>query len=372
MNKYLIKNCKVYTGSEVINSDILIQNDKIVDIKYFEFLTNDIQIIDGKGLNFAPGFIDLQIYGGGGQLFSSYPDISTIEKTYLDQRKFGTTSFQITLSSTPFEVINRAIQAGKEYLKSSKKGLIGIHLEGPYFNIIKRGAHKAEYIRQANYNEIKDLIEKSKDVVSYMTIAPEIFDDATLDLLLKSNIIIAAGHSNATYKEALDFFNKGIKNVTHLFNAMSQFQSREPGLVGATYDTDVNASIIADGIHLDFASLRISKKIKEENLFLITDTVTEDLSGDYKFHLAGDRYVDENGILSGSALNMMQAVKNCVEKAGISLDESLRMASTYPAKVMGLEDKLGKLEKGFLADVVIFDNNFNVKGIIEKGVLDFF
>ena len=173
-------------------------------------------------------------------------------------------------------------------------------------------------------------------------------------MLLESDIIIAAGHSSATFKQAKNAFQQGIKRVTHLFNAMSQLQGREPGLVGAAYNSEAWASIIPDGIHVDFASIKISKKMMGKRLFIITDAVTDDISGDYKFIHAGTHYTDLKGTLSGSALTMMQGVKNCVEKVEVSVEESLRMASTYPAEVLNLDHCLGKIKPNYQANMVIY------------------
>jgi N-acetylglucosamine-6-phosphate deacetylase len=188
-----------------------------------------------------------------------------------------------------------------------------------------------------------------------MTLAPERFDDASLDLLLQSDILLSEGHSNATFAEAMRGFEKGIGRTTHLFNAMSPMQSRAPGLVGATYVHKPWTSIIADGIHCDYNCLKISKELLGTKLFLISDAVTESLTGDYRFRFAGDRYTDEAGTLAGSSLTMWKAVQNAVRHAGISLDEALRMASTYPADCIGEGHRLGKIAEGYEAAMVVFD-----------------
>lgn len=373
---YALKNGKIFTSEEIIEDKIiLIEGEKInkfIVEEDIEEMDEDLQIIDLKHFNIAPSFIDIQIYGGGGSLYNSKTSEETIRQTYLEIRRQGTAYFQITLSSTPLDKILEAINGAKDYLKNGGKGLIGLHLEGPFFSFPKRGAHVAEFIRKPTEEELKTIIEACDGLSTYMTIAPEEFTDEQLQLLLDSDIIIAAGHSSATYQQAMDAFGKGIKRVTHLFNAMSQFQSREPGLVGATYDSDVWASIIPDGIHVDFNSVRISKKIMGKRLLMITDAVTNDVSGDYKFIHAGTHYTDTKGTLSGSALSMMQGVKNCVEQVGISLEESLRMASTYPAEVLNAAHYLGKIKPDYQANMVIFDDNFVVKGIIEHGCLEWF
>ena len=370
---YALKNAKIFTSEEVLNDQVLlIEGDKISKITSEENLDTNVQVIDLQGLNISPSFIDIQIYGGGGSLYNSKTTEETIRKTYLEIRRQGTTHFQITLSSVLLDKMLEAIEVAKNYLKNGGKGLVGLHLEGPYFSFPKRGAHVAEFIRKPTDEELKIIIQACEGLPTYMTIAPEEFTDEQLKMLLESDIIVAAGHSSATYEQAQNAFQQGIKRVTHLFNAMSQLQGREPGLVGATYNSEAWASIIPDGIHVDFTSIQISKKMMGKRLFIITDAVTNDTSGDYKFIHAGTHYTDTKGTLSGSALSMMQGVKNCVEKVDIPIEESLRMASTYPTEVLNLEHHFGKIKPDYQANMVIFDDDFVVKGIIEEGCLEWF
>ena len=373
MKMYALKNAKIFTSEEIVEDQILlIEGDKISKFISEENLDLEIQVIDLKGFNIAPSFIDIQIYGGGGSLYNSKTTEETIRKTYLEIRRQGTTHFQITLSSVLLDKMLEAIDVAKNYIKNGGKGLIGLHLEGPYFSFPKRGAHVAEFIRKPTNEELRIIIQACEGLPTYMTIAPEEFTDEQLKMLLGSDIIVAAGHSSATYKQAENAFHQGIKRVTHLFNAMSQLQGREPGLVGAAYNSEAWASIIPDGIHVDFASIQISKKMMGKRLFIITDAVTDDVSGDYKFIHAGTHYTDTKGTLSGSALTMMQGVKNCVKQVEIPLQESLRMASTYPAEVLNLEHYLGKIKPDYQANMVIFDDNFVVKGVVEEGCLEWF
>jgi N-acetylglucosamine-6-phosphate deacetylase len=359
-------NTRIFTGTEILeNKAVLINNGTIQSIVSVNEIPLGIDIIDLEGQNIAPAFIDLQIYGGGGCLFNTEISEDTIEKTYFQHRATGTTQLQITLSTMPFEAMLRSIEVCKNYIAKQKKGLIGLHLEGPYFNMVKKGAHLAKYIKKATIEELAVLVKASEELPTYLTFAPEKMDDDCLALLLDSHLMLSLGHSNATYQQAINAIGKGVSRITHLYNAMSPLQSREPGLVGAAYDSNAWASIVVDGIHCDFASVRIAKKIKREKLFLITDAVTEDQRGDYRFHFSGDRYVDDNGTLSGSALTMIQAIKNCVEKVGISLAEALRMASTYPAQVIGVENRLGYIKEGYLANLVVFTNNLEIVRVID-------
>ncbi len=354
--KTMYQNVRVFTGDEIIpNAHVVIDHGIIEGVYTSIPEQNDLEVIDLQGKILAPAFIDLQIYGGKGKLFNNEPTVETIRKTYETVRESGTFAFQMTLSCSPQPVMWQAMDACRQYWDEGGKGLIGLHLEGPYFNPEKRGAHPLEHIRQPHRDEVAELIERGKGIVSYMTVAPEQFDDASLDLLIKSDIHISSGHSNATYAAATHGFDRGILMVTHLFNAMSQFQSRAPGMVGAAFDYTPWASIIADGIHVDYHTLKITKKVLKDKLFLITDAVTESPMGDYHFLFAGDRYLDKNGTLAGSSLTMWQAVQNVVNHAGIDLDEALRMASTYPAKIIRQDHRWGKIAKGYESNMVVID-----------------
>ncbi len=280
----------------------------------------------------------------------------------------GCTRFLITMATNTIEKFLKGIEAVKAIQKKNKSGLLGLHMEGPYINPVKRGAHIESCVKQPTVDEIKLLIEKSEGVLKMITLAPEQCSDEVIQLLLDNNVLVSAGHSNATYQQATDCFNKGISTVTHLFNAMSQLQSREPGMVGAVYDhATVNSSIVCDGVHTDFTAVRISKNIMKERLFLITDAVTETTEGEYKHVFNKDRYTLPDGTLSGSALTMIKAVNNCINKVGIPFEEALRMASLYPAKVAGIDDQFGKIEKGYKADLVVLSKGREVKTVFRDG-----
>ena len=349
-------NAHVFTGDQVLpRASVTIEDGIILAVDSTNAVVETAARVDMEGQSLAPALIDLQVYGGRGKLFNNEPTVETIQQTWASVRTGGCAHFQITLSCSPLETMWTAIKACRAYWLAGGEGLLGLHLEGPYFHPEKRGAHPLQHIRQPNETEVAELIERGQGVVRYMTLAPERCDDASLDLLLRSNIYLSAGHSNATFAEARHGFDKGIGRVTHLFNAMSAFQGRAPGLIGATYDWQPWTSIIADGIHCDFQSLKISKQILGDKLFLISDAVTESLRGDYRFRFAGDRYVDEAGTLAGSSLTMWQAVQNVVQYCGIELAEALRMASTYPATVIGEGYRLGRIAPGYAAEFIRFE-----------------
>ncbi len=368
MSLFAFKNARVFTGSEFIDNQYLITDGKIIR-GIQETIPEGAEIIDCSNGIIAPGLIELQVYGGQGALFTTEPTPETIRKTYEQHLKGGTTHFQITYHTGPLTGMLAAIQACRTYRQQGGAGLVGLHLEGPYFNPVKKGAHLLQYIRKATIAELQELVEAAGDLPLYLTLAPEEAAPEVLEWLLASPIILSAGHSDATYNEAIQAFNQGIGLVTHLFNAMSAFTSREPGLLGATLDSSVRASIIADGIHVDFASIRIAKKLMGDRLFLITDAVTEDNRGEYSFVINPERqrFEDENGTLSGSSLTLIEAVSNCVTKVGISLEEALRMASLYPAQIIGKDHSLGRLAAGYDASFIFFDENLCMQGYHTEG-----
>jgi N-acetylglucosamine-6-phosphate deacetylase len=358
-------NAVIFTGIVKLTGFAILVNDKKVEgIVPATEIPSGYDVHDLKGNNIAPAFIDLQIYGGNGYLFSANPSAQAIEATYNYCMQGGCSHFLLTMATNSKEIFSKGIQVAKRYLNAGGKGLLGLHLEGPWINTVKRGAHAAEYIHQPTLKEVKELVQEGEGVIRIITLAPEEVDEKIIDYLQENKIIVSAGHSNATYKQATQSFTK-IKTATHLFNAMSPLQSREPGMVGAIYDhSSVCSSIVADGIHTDYAALRISKKILKERLFLITDAVSETSEGAYTHVFNKDRYTLPDGTLSGSALTMMQAVKNCVQHGNIDLEEALRMASLYPAKTIGIENDYGRVEKNYAASFVIFDNNMKVIEVI--------
>jgi N-acetylglucosamine-6-phosphate deacetylase len=279
-------------------------------------------------------------------------------------RKGGAAYCLPTVATNTKEVFYKCIDAVRDYWNSAGEGIIGLHLEGPWINPAKRGAHIEELIHAPSLEEVKQVLEYGKGVIKMITLAPELCSEAIIDLICLNDIIISAGHSNATYKQAMDGFAQGITAVTHLFNAMSPLHHREPGVAGAALDYDrAMVSIIPDGHHVDYAAIRIAKTVLGDRLFAITDAVTETTEGPYQHYLAGDKY-ESAGILSGSALTMNKAVYNLTHHTGIELEEALRMCSLYPAKLLGLDRETGRIRPGFKADMVILDSNLGVKEMV--------
>jgi N-acetylglucosamine-6-phosphate deacetylase len=354
---------KIFTGKEWRNNAaVIIENNFIADAVSLNDLPADIKVIQHAPL-MAPAFIDIQIYGASSKLFSAYPSADTLCKMKTHCNSGGTKYFLPTIATNSTNVFKKGIDAIHEYRTSGGEGVPGLHIEGPWINKLKRGAHIEKFIHAPEIDEVKDILEYSKGSVKMITLAPEVCSKEIIDLIKSYGVIISAGHSNASFIEATDFF-KDIHIATHLFNAMSLLHHREPGLPAAIMlHPEVMVSIVADGYHVDFAMIRLAKKLMGERLFLITDAVTETKEGPYPHESNGDKY-ESNGILSGTALTMMRAVKNCVEQCNVPLDEALRMASLYPAKVLGIDNETGRIEKGFKADFVMMGENLEVLNCI--------
>jgi N-acetylglucosamine-6-phosphate deacetylase len=369
--RYLISPCTVYTGTSTLpHYAVVVNGDRIEALLPAVAAPRDLPRRDGRGLHLSPGFVDVQVYGGGGVLFSTEPTVEVLATLGAHLRRHGTTSFVPTMPTMPTnapELMTAAAQAVRA-AQVTVPGLLGLHLEGPYINPGKKGAHQAEFIQTPTTEATDVLLAETQDVLRILTLAPECVAPELALRLRRAGVVLSAGHSLATYAQATAAFNGSYLAATHLFNAMSGFESRAPGLVGAVYDHPTAvASIIADGVHCDYAALRISQKMMGERLFLITDAVDTSTEGAYRFHREGDHFVNENGTLAGSALTMPQAVANCVRHAGIALDEALRMATLYPARLLGMDGEIGQLSTDSRADMCLFDNDFNVAATVQGG-----
>jgi N-acetylglucosamine-6-phosphate deacetylase len=338
---------EIFTGSAWLTAQVILTDKNIITgILPKESLPSDFTVQSFRDCMIVPAFVDLQLYGGNGKLFSHSLDIESLEATHAYCVSGGCSHFMITMATNSMENVIKGIDAANAYIRSGKKGLLGLHLEGPWISKEKKGAHVEAFIHKPRRDELDSLLEKGKGIVKMITLAPEQCDDEIIQRIMDNGILVSAGHSNATYAQAKHAFDMGVPAATHLFNAMSPLQGREPGMVGAIYDDpNVMSSIICDGVHLDFTSVRISKKIMGERLFFITDAVTHADEGSYQHVFQGNRYTLPNGTLSGSCMTMMSTFKNSVEKAGISIEESLKMCSAYPAGLLK-DPFLGKIQVG--------------------------
>ena len=375
---YALVNGRIYTGHEILDNHAVVIADGLIErVCSPGELAPEAELRDVSGAIIAPGFIDLQLNGCGGVQFNDDIDALSVETLEIMQRaneKSGCTSFLPTLITSSDALMKRAVETMRTYLNQYSHQALGLHLEGPWLNKAKKGTHNPDLIREPD-PALVDFLCANADVITKVTLAPENVDSAIIRRLTAAGIIVSAGHSNASWEEAKAGFRAGVTFATHLYNAMPAFAGREPGLIGALFDSpDVYCGIIADGLHVHYANVRNAKRIKGDKLVLVTDATAPAGASIDQFIFAGKTIyyrdglcVDENGTLSGSALTMIEAVQNSVEQAGIALDEALRMATLYPARAMGVEKQLGSVEAGKVANLTVFTRDYRIIKTIVNG-----
>ncbi len=375
---YALTHCRIFTGYEILDDHaLLVANGLIERVCPLAELPSGIEQRDLHGALLAPGFIDVQLNGCGGVQFNDTPEAVSVETLEIMQRaneKSGCTSYLPTLITSSDALMKQGIQVMRDYLRQHPNQALGLHLEGPWLNMVKKGTHNPDYVRKPDA-ELVELLCKNADVITKVTLAPEVAGDEVIAKLAAAGIVVSAGHSNATLKEAKLGFRAGITFATHLFNAMPYITGREPGLTGAILDeAEVYCGIIADGLHVDYVNVRTAKRLKGDKLCLVTDATAPAGADIDQFIFAGKTIyyrnglcVDENGTLSGSALTMIEGVRNLVEHVGIALDEALRMATLYPARAMGFADSLGSIAPGKVANLTAFTRDYKIIKTIVNG-----
>ena len=315
-----------------------------------------------------PGFIDSQVNGGGGVLFNDAPSVETIRAIGQAHRKFGTTGFLPTLISADLDIVARAIAAVQGAIQAGVPGVLGIHIEGPFLNVARKGVHDPAKLRELDGSAI-GLLTSLRGGKTLVTLAPEMTTPEIIEKLARSGVVVSAGHTNATYAEIATALRHGLTGFTHLFNAMSQLTGREPGVVGAALDDrDSWCGIIVDGEHTDPVVLRIALRCKPHDRFmLVTDAMPSVGTTATSFNLQGRNItvsgwvcVDEDGRLAGSNIDMASCVRNAMRLLQLPLPEAVRMASSYPAQFLGLDGEIGRIRAGFRANLVLADGELNV------------
>jgi len=326
------------------------------------------------GAILAPGFVDLQVNGGGGVMLNDHPDLPTIRTICAAHVPFGTTALLTTLITDTPKITAAAVAAGAEATRQNVPGFLGLHLEGPHLSLTRKGAHDPKLIRPMTEADQVALIAAGKSVpVLLTTVAPESVDPQQVAGLAQAGVVVSLGHSDASYSTARAYAQAGASVVTHLFNAMSQIGSREPGVAGAAIDTGtLHAGLIADGIHVDPATIGIALRSKRGpgKIFLVTDAMatigTEltsfTLNGRTIYRKDGSLRL-EDGTLAGADLDMVSAVRFMHRTIGLDLAEALRMASLYPAEAVGQSHRIGRFAKGTAADIVALTESIDVSGV---------
>ena len=325
--------------------------------------------IDLEGGWLLPGFIDTQVNGGGGVLFNDQTDVDAIAAIGSAHARFGTTAFLPTLISDTPAQIAAALDAVDAAIDRGVPGVIGIHVEGPFINEVKRGIHEAHRIRRLDADTLALLTAPRRGKVM-LTLAPELCDEADIRTLVEHGVIVSAGHSNARYDEAQRAIRAGLTGFTHLFNAMSPLHHREPGAVGAAFDSDAWCGMIVDDAHLHPAVVRLAVRAKGlDRLMLVTDAMPSVGTDDSEFMLQGKRIMVRNGVclfedgtLAGTHLDMASALRNTVEVTGLDVAEAAVMASATPARFLSLHASHGALAPGMRADWVWLDGDLQPRG----------
>ena len=349
---------------------VLLDGDRIADLlPLSDPRLRDTPQQDLGGAMLLPGFIDVQVNGGGGVLFNDSPTVATIRRIGAGHRRYGTTGFLPTLISDDPDVMRAALAAVEQALAEGVPGVLGIHLEGPYLARARKGVHDPKYFHRPDSEELA-LLSAGHRGVRLLTLAPECVPLASIRALAAAGVIVSAGHTAADYATVRAALAGGVRGFTHLFNAMTPFGSREPGVVGAALE-DPNSwcGLIVDGHHVHPASLRVAIAAKPRGKMLLVTDAMPPVGSDYPdFVLNGEIITIQDGIcqtaqgvLAGSALDMAGAVRNTVQLLGLPLDEAVRMASTYPADFLGLGASHGRIAAGYRADLVLLDDDYRVQ-----------
>ena len=371
----LLKNCNIVFLDRIEKGSILIEDGIIKEINPSEI--NIQNTIDCKGLYVSPGFVDIHIHGAGGHdtMDGTFESINEISKTIC---KYGTTSFTpTTMTMSADDILKSMISIKKAKIEGTDGAIVlGAHLEGPFISPSAIGAQNPNYLIAPSYENFELMTGNAMDAVVSITMAPEVEGAKELASILSSKgIRCSMGHTKATYEQAIDGIKHGFCHSTHLFNAMTGFTHREPGVVGATFDSDITTETISDGIHISYPSLRVAYKQKgTDKTLLVTDAMCACGMPDGTYALGGQPVIVkngaarlENGALAGSILTLNRAVKNIYDNTDYPLYEIVKMASYNGAKYCRVDDKKGQIKENFDADLTIFDENIDVKMTIVGG-----
>jgi N-acetylglucosamine-6-phosphate deacetylase len=367
---FALVNARVLSAQGLVEDGAVVVRDgriaAITDSAGAKAHTDDLRDLHGAWL--APGFIDVQVNGGGGVLFNNTPTAAGIDAIGKAHRKFGTTAFLPTLISDGAEVMRTAIEATGQAIAQGVDGVLGVHLEGPYLAPARKGTHDMQRFRVPDAEEIA-MATALDNGLTLITVAPEVIGPERIAAMCARGALVVAGHTAATYEQARAGLDAGLRGFTHLYNAMSPLQGREPGAVGAALeDADSWCGVIVDGVHVHPGSLRVALAAKPRGkLLLVTDAMPMVGDENPSFDLYGETITAVDGVvrnaagsLAGSALDMASAVRNSVQLLGLGLEEAVRMASLYPAQFLKLDHERGSIAPGLRADLVALDAELGV------------
>ncbi len=369
-------NGKIITKDSILEDKVLLYDQEIVDIVGVDKFTqkDDIEVIDVEGKYISPGFIDIHIHGSGGK-DTMDGNLDAIREISKNIAKKGVTSFLPTTMTMSKDRIYQALDVVRQAITMKITGakVLGAHMEGPFINIEKKGAQNAKYIEEPNYEMIKDYL----DIIRIITLAPEVDQDHQFIKKMQDHpeVVLSIGHSTASYKEAMSAIDAGVRHATHTFNAMTGLHHRNPGIVGAIFGSDISCELIADKIHVHPGIFPILTNIKgTDKLTLITDSMRAGCMKEGNYDLGGQKVIVkdgsarlEDGTLAGSVLTLNKAVKNIFENTELDLSTAVSLASLNPAEIIGVADSKGSLEPGKDADIIVFNNDFEVALTIVEG-----
>jgi len=369
--KQAITGSKLFNGIDFIeHKALLIEDQHIAGIVNKDAIPTDFLIKKLDGGILSPGFIDLQVNGGGGKLFNNSPDKESLNTIISAHQYFGTTSIMPTVISDSLNILQKCTDTISNEIDNNHS-LLGIHIEGPFFNVKYRGVHQKQYINTINASYL-NLFETLDKFPVMLTLAPECISIKQLKHLNSLGFKILAGHTDANYDQLEEAVKYGLDGFTHLFNAMGQISAREPGVVGSAFDFDeTSASIIVDLHHVHPSLINLSFKQKPKGkLFFVSDSMATINHGEPSFELydevvseSNGRIINSEGKLAGSSITQIDAIKNAYQKCSIPLESAISMATLYPAEYLGVSDYIGQLKKGYRADLAHFDSNFHVQNV---------
>lgn len=381
MSQQLAIACQRIFDGETLFQDhaLLIEAGVVKDIVPKSEVPEGIDLRNAGDRLLAPGFVDLQVNGGGGVLFNNQPDIDGIATICKTHAGYGTTSVMVTLITDTAEVRDKALEAGRLALEEKTPGYLGLHLEGPHLSLARKGTHDPALIRPMQDEDLQALVRAGQSFgQAITTIAPENVTVDQVRALKEAGYVVSLGHTNSSAAEVPPYVEAGVSMVTHLFNAMSQMANREPGLVGAAlHDGRLSCGLIADGFHVDPVTMRVAIRGKNgpSHIFLVTDAMSTIGTDQDGFELNGRRIFRRDGrltladgTLAGADIDILSCVRYTHMALGLPLIEALRMASRYPAEAMGLINK-GQLRPGFDADFVILDRDLGWHSTWIEGAL---
>lgn len=370
----LIKNCKIIYYDKIEEGSVLIKDGKIAEINPINSTEEEF---DAEGLYLSPGFIDVHIHGAGGYdtMDGTVEAINKISKSILEH---GVTSFTPTTMTVSIEEIRNSLKAIKYTKENGSEGaqVLGAHLEGPFISYKALGAQNSNYVLKPTIENFKIISDGYEDAITSVTLAPEVEGAGELiKYISEKGIVCSIGHTKATYEECIEAIELGASHSTHLYNAMTAFTHRSPGAVGATFDTDITTETISDGIHISYPALRIAYKQKStDKVLLVSDSMMACCMPDGDYSLGGQKVIVKNGVatledgvLAGSVLTLDKAVRNVYKNANVSLNEAVKMATYNGAKHCKVEDHKGLIKEGYDADIILFDDDINIKKVFING-----